>query len=175
MQHLGLTSIIVYWLLVGSILYTWGVDTRKTISDHVSTGKQKIIYTPLALLYLALISLFLFDWFLPVLHAHFYHYILLVVSIIFLFLTFIIPRHGKTIKQHDCFVSVVASSIWIMTFTLILQGVEGPERLLSLLALLCMLFAGVLLVRRGKKKYLQTEVFYFAMFHFVVLLLTYTR
>lgn len=175
MQHLGLSSIIVYWILVSSILYTWGIDTRKTISDHVATGKQKKIYTPLAITYLVLISAFLFDWFLPALNADFYHYVLLIVSIIFLFLTFIVPRHGKTVKTHDVFVTVVACAIWVMTASLVVAEVNGYVAYVSMFLLFSMLVAGVLLAKRGRENYLQTEVFYFAAFHALVLLLTYTR
>lgn len=174
MKHVGLFAIALYWVVVGYILYKWGPDSSKTISDHVATGKQKIVYAPLATIYLSLFSWFLFGWFLPNMNGQLYHYVLLVISVVFLLLTFLIPRHGKYIKLHDAFATVVGCSIWLVITSIVLTEAKGPTAVISALALLSMVTIGTLLVKRGRKYYLQAQVFFFAMVHSVILLLTYS-
>lgn len=174
MKHVGLMAIALYWVVVGYILYKWGPDSSKTISDHVATGRQKNIYAPLAIVYLTLFSWFLFGWFLPNMNGQPYHYVLLVICVVFLFLTFLIPRHGKNIKLHDDFATVVGCSIWIVVTSIVLTEAKGAIAVLSALALLSMVTIGTLLVKRGRRYYLQAQVFFFAMLHAVILLLTYT-
>jgi len=175
MKHVGLLAIAIYWVVVGYILYKWGPDSSKTISDHVAVGSQKKIYTPLALVYLVLFSWFLFGWFLPSLNGQLYHYILLCIGVVFLFLTFLIPRHGKYIKLHDSFANVVGCSLWLLVTTLAVLDAKGLTAVVGAMALLIMMTIGVLLAKGGRRHYLQTQVFYFAMFHAIILLLTYTR
>lgn len=174
MKHIGLMAIALYWAVVGYILYKWGPDSTKTISDHVATGRQKNVYAPLAVLYLALFSWFLFGWFLPNMNGQLYHYVLLTVGVSFLLLTFLIPRHGKHIKLHDAFATVVGCSIWFVVTSIVVVEAKGATAVFSALALLSMMTVGVLLIKRGRKYYLQAQVFYFAMFHAIILLMTYT-
>ncbi len=174
MKHIGLMATALYWVVVGYILYKWGPDSSKTISDHVATGRQKNIYAPLALVYLALFSWFMFTWFLPNMNGQPYQYVLLGLSIVFLLLTFLIPRHGKYIELHDAFATVVGCSIWLVITSIVLTEANGLTAVISALALLSMLTIGTLLVKRGRKYYLQAQVFYFAMIHTLILLLTYT-
>jgi len=174
MKHMGLMAISLYWVVVGYILYKWGPDSSKTISDHVATGRQKKFYTPLAIVYLALISWFLFGWFLPNMNGQLYQYILLAVGVVFLLLTILIPRHGKNTKLHDILATVVGCCIWFVVASIVVLTVEGLAVIISAVALLGMLTVGVIIAKTGKKYYLQAQVFYFAMFHAVILLLTYT-
>ena len=174
MKHVGLMAIAIYWIVVGYILYKWEPDSSKTISDHVATGSQKKVYTPLALVYLTLLSWFLFAWFLPNMSGQPFQYILLSIGILFLLLTFVIPRHGTYIELHDSFATVVGCSIWLFITSIVLTEAEGPTAVLSALALLSMVTIGTLLVKRGRLYYLQAQVFYFAMIHALILLLTYT-
>lgn len=175
MQHVGLVAITIYWGLVGFILYRWGIDHSKTISDHVATGKQKWLYTPVALIYLVLMTLFLFGWFLPAYDAKTYQYILLVTGIFFLFWTFVLPRHGRTFLVHDIFSAIVGSVIFVLLTSIVVGVVSGALAVMSACGLLGMLTAGTLLVKKGRKRYMQAQIFYFAMFHALILLLTYTR
>jgi hypothetical protein len=175
MQHVGLIAIIIYWVTVSSILYTYGYDSTKTISDHVATGRQKHIYTPLAIAYFLLITWFLYEWFLPNMNASDYHYILLMIGLVFLLLTFLIPRHGKNIYKHDLFATIVGSSMFVMLSTLIAREVDGVLALVSSIGLLGMLIAGGSLTKRNRRGYLQGQIFYFAILNVLILLLTYTR
>lgn len=174
MKHVGLMAIALYWVVVGYILYKWGPDSSKTISDHVATGRQKNVYAPLAMVYLMLFSWFLFGWFLPNMSGQPYHYVLLGIGVVFLLLTFLIPRHGKNIKLHDDFATVVGCSIWIVITSIVLTEAKGFTAVVGAIALLSMVTIGTLLVKRGRKYYLQAQVFFFAMVHAVILLLTYT-
>jgi hypothetical protein len=175
MQHVGLIAISIYWVTVSSILYKYGYDSTKTISDHVATGRQKLIYTPLAIAYFLLISWFLYSWFLPAMNALNYHYVLLTIGLVFLLLTFLIPRHGKNIYRHDLFATIVGSAMFVMIASLIAREVEGFVALVSAAGLVGMLVAGGLLTKRGRRRYLQGQIFYFAMLNMLILLLTYTR
>ena len=175
MQHLGLVAIGIYWGLVSYILYKWGVDNSKTISDHVATGKQKWLYTPFALLYLVLMTIFLFGWFLPAYDAKTYQYTLLFVGIFFLFWTFVLPRHGRTFLAHDIFSGIVGSVIFLLLSSILVGAVSGTMAVVTACGLLGMFTAGTLLVKKGRKRYIEAQIFYFAVFHALILLLTYTR
>jgi hypothetical protein len=174
MKHIGILAITIYWASVGYILYKWGPDSTKTISDHVASGKQKTVYTPLAIIYLALFSWFMFGWFLPNMNSQLYHYIALTIGIVFLLLTFLIPRVGKYVKTHDAFANIVGCTIWFVVTSILVLETEGIALILSLVTLLCMMTVGIIIIKQGRKHYLQAQVFFFAMFHAIILLLTYT-
>ena len=175
MQHVGLIAIIIYWVTVSSILYRWGYNSTKTISDHVATGRQKHIYTPLALTYFVLMSWFMYAWFLPSLEAGIFHYILITVAFVFLLLTFLIPRHGRYIDLHDFFASVVGTSFLIVLTSFILRDTHGLLTIVVIVWLAVMLSAGATLLRRGRAGYLRAQIFFFAVLNLLILFLTYTN
>ncbi len=173
MQHVGLLAVFIYWITVGSILYKFGIDTTKTVSDHVATGPQRKIYTPLALTYFALMNVHLFAWLLPHYDAQFYQYALLAFGMFFLLFTFLIPRHGANINKHDVYASLVGLSLLGLVSTLIFERVSGLLELLYTTLLCVLLLVGSSLMKRDRRGYLQTQVFFFAMLNILILSLTY--
>lgn len=173
MKHLGLVAICVYWVTVSLILYRFGVDSNKTISDHVATGRQRKIYTPLALTYYILLTTYLIIWFMPAQGAVAYQYFLLYVGMVFLLLTFLIPRHGKNIQVHDMFASVMGLSVLLVIITFLLGRLSGVWEALSVTVVVLLSVLGLTLMKRSRRGYLQTQIFFFAMLHLMLLTLTY--
>lgn len=174
MQHLGLLSIILFWMLVASILYRWGTDSNKSISDHVAEGMQHAIYTPGAYLYLGLMTWFLYGWLLPHLQAEWFDYSLLGVSVASLFAVFSVPRTQRLAKAHDRLTTLLGCAIFLLVGSLSYRHLDGAWANAAAVGIFTMLVSGTYLLSRGRRNYLQTEVFYFAMFHLLVLLLTYS-
>lgn len=173
MQHLGLFAILLYWVTVSLILYRFGIDSKKTISDHVATGRQRKLYTPLALIYFFLINLHLILWLLPHYDAKAYQYGILAFGMTFLLLTFLVPRHGAHIKKHDFFASIVGVSLLVLISSIIFGIVSAGWAWLYAGVLTTLLVAGSTLMKRDRRGYLQTQVFFFAMLNIFILLLTY--
>jgi hypothetical protein len=174
MQHVGSIAIVLFWIVISYILYKWGMDSNKSISDHVAAGKQFTLYTPSAFLYLILMGWFLYNWLLPHTQASRLDYVLLGIGLISLVSVFSVPRRDKLIRIHDRLTTILGITIFVLVASLSLKHLKGGFAISAGAALLSMLLAGTYLLTRDRKSYLQTEVFYFAMFHFLVLLLTYT-
>ena len=164
MLIVGLISFIIYWVFIVHIFRKWGFDSYLTISDHVSSGHQRKVYNPTAMILLTIFVVYTVFGVLPKHNTSHIAYILVITAWLCELLVIQFPRLGKHFLFHDRLTLVVGCSLYALIAVIGLGSRESSlTHWITGFRLLVLAVMSMPIVKQKKRKnFLFFQSFYFA-------------
>lgn len=174
MKFLGLISVLFYWSVLLIIFKRWGVRQNITVSDHVVAGSSKRLYTPVALISLALFYYFLAGYFIDEIGLGIAGYILSTTALTGQIMALVYVRKSPYVLLHDSAATLTGSSAFLMLLLVLFSNhLSNILQILTASLLVFMAATGVILLNRNKPYYLYYQVFFYGCFHVAILAATF--
>lgn len=174
MQHLGLISLGTYHLSIIYILKFYGVKPKFTISDYVSSGKQRSLFIPATILTNTILITHIIFWLLPKYEAHWSAYLFISVAYLAQIAAAFMPRLKSSVYVHDALAVIAAFALLLMAASLYMESViEGSLKSILLGVIVLMSGVGLTLISGDRAHYAYFQLAYHLLFSFFVIVAAY--
>ncbi len=178
-QYFGIVAVTILAIGLAYIPRRWPLSRNHTFSQHIARKRSSVIYyVALFAIALPLLVAFFVGWFTPTFAAPAAINILIILAALFqLACTFVPETSGSKSAWHRTFAGL--SGILLLPILVLLLAVEGvsiPAKIVTLAALLIMLWCTYVVIRANGRphNFLIIQSVYFAVFFTPILLLSYT-
>lgn len=178
-KHLGLISIIFVWAGLIFLIRKWKGNVSMTFSQHAAQTKAaQIYYFLLFAIELPLFALFMYGWFMPQFDLPVWFGVFFGTAIVAQLVAVIIPEtKGRRVAVHRYAAFLMGDCIVpLMLIIALSANFDSFVRVAAWLAVFILIaIIAILLPQKGyHPKALVLQASYFAVFHAVILLATYS-